>query len=81
VALRNRVRQLERAARDNLDWFELEDGTRFYFDPQKMPGELFDHGSECLKADFKREIRPSPPAILWRSPRHAIEKRLSRCFG
>jgi hypothetical protein len=64
VALRNRLRQLERAARDNLDWFELGDGTRFYFDPQTMPGVLFDYGSACLKADHHGRPRPAPPELL-----------------
>jgi hypothetical protein len=64
VALRSRIQQIEKAARGSMDWFILSDGSRYFFDPQTMPGTLFDHGSDCLKADFKREIRPSPPEIL-----------------
>jgi hypothetical protein len=62
--LRNLLRRLEKAAQDNLSYFALEDGTRFYFDPQTMPGTLFDYGSACLKADHHGRLRPAPPELL-----------------
>jgi hypothetical protein len=39
--LRNRLRRLERAARGGMDWLDLQNGTRFYFEPMQAHRDLF----------------------------------------
>jgi hypothetical protein len=39
--LKSRLRRLERAARGDLDWLELSDGTRYYFEPMEAHKALF----------------------------------------
>jgi hypothetical protein len=56
MALRDRLRRLEKTMQGKLAHFELEDGQRFYFDPQ----EAFN----SMGAVWKREPRPEPPALL-----------------
>jgi hypothetical protein len=64
MALRDKLRRLEKTMRGNLDYIELADGTHYYFEPEKIWSELFMHGSNCLRADYESEPRPEPPAIL-----------------
>jgi hypothetical protein len=64
MALRDRLRRLEKTMRGRLSSFELADGTHYYFEPEKVWSELFLHGSDCLEADYKSEPRPDPPPIL-----------------
>ncbi len=45
----SRLRRLEAAARGSLASFELEDGSRYYFDPTSA--EMFLFWCECLRAD------------------------------
>jgi hypothetical protein len=40
-SLRGRVRRLREALRGNLESFELEGGSRYYYDPQEIHKELF----------------------------------------
>jgi hypothetical protein len=57
------VKRLERDARGNLDSFQLEDGSRFYFDPASF--EVFLHTTECLKAQSEgKTIFPEPPPVV-----------------
>ena len=62
--LRNLLRRLEKSAEGQADSFELADGTRFWYDPSEVFIEVFAHGSESLKADYRDEDRPEPPEIL-----------------
>lgn len=55
------MRRLENAMRGNLESFVLEDGSRFYYDPQSA--EMFLHMCECLRAHDKPE-RPEPPELV-----------------
>jgi hypothetical protein len=48
VGLRAKVRALERYARDQVDSFELEDGSRYYYEP--LSPERFLHTMNCLRS-------------------------------
>jgi transposase len=63
MGLRDKVRQLERAASEDLESFILEDGSRFYYDPTS--GERFLHSMDCLRAqgEGKRTL-PAPPETI-----------------
>src|SRR5215210_3978255 len=41
MALRERLRRLERDARGNMDWLDLQDGSRYYFEPMEVYKDLF----------------------------------------
>ena len=64
MALRDRLRRLEKQMQGKLSSFELADGTHYYYEPEKVWSELFLHGAKCLDADYRSEPRPEPPAIL-----------------
>jgi hypothetical protein len=59
--MRSKLRRLENAARGHLASFELEDGSRFYWDRQS--GELFLHICDCLRHHHEPE-RPEPPELV-----------------
>jgi hypothetical protein len=60
----SKLRRLERVMRGQLSYFELADGSRYFYEPEKAWTELFLHGSKCLEADHRSAQRPEPPAIL-----------------
>jgi hypothetical protein len=62
MGLRSRVKRLERAARGDLASFVLEDGSRYYYDPQS--GECFLHSMDCLRAQGDCEPFPEPPETV-----------------
>ncbi len=64
MALRDRLRRLEKTMRGQLASFELIDGSRYFFEPDAVWWQLFLHGSNCMEADYRSELRPKPPEIL-----------------
>jgi len=64
MALRDKLRRLEKNMRGQLGYFELADGTRYYFDPQGVFRHTFIYFANSLRTDYKREPRPEPPEIL-----------------
>jgi len=58
------LRRLEKALRGKLGYFELREGSHYWFDPSNTYKELFLHASNSLRADYKGEPRPDPPEIL-----------------
>jgi len=63
----------------HADSIELADGSRYFFAPGEVWQEVFRHGSDCLRADYAGEPRPSPPEILKavaqsKNRRAAVEK-------
>jgi hypothetical protein len=60
VGLRDKMRRLEDALRGTLGSFELEDGSRYYFDATSL--ELFLHWCNCATADSAHDW-PEPPEI------------------
>jgi hypothetical protein len=47
MGLRDKVKRLERASREDLASFELLDGSRFYYDPIETAKDLFLHSLDC----------------------------------
>lgn len=75
----SKLRRLERVMRGQLVYFELVDGSRFFYEPEAAFWELFLHGSNSLSADCRSERRPEPPEILEavvkaRDRRSAVER-------
>jgi hypothetical protein len=58
------MKRLQRVAQGYLEHIELEDGTRYWYDPTEVGIELFKHTTTSLKADYKGEKRPEAPEIL-----------------
>jgi hypothetical protein len=54
---------MEKAARGNLESFELLDGSRYYFDPQSF--SLFMHMCDCLHAGSAHDW-PEPPEVVYK---------------
>ncbi len=64
MALRDKLRRLERLARGKLDSFVLADGTRYYYAPQEAFKNAFQFFSDSMRADHNGDPRPAPPEIL-----------------
>ncbi len=47
-----------------VDYIELADGSRHFYEPGEVWSEVFKHGSDSMSADYKGESRPEPPPIL-----------------
>ena len=52
MALRDRLRRLQKAARGEMDWLDLRDGSRFYFEPMEARKELFLEMLRALHTEF-----------------------------
>ncbi len=79
MGLRDKFRRLEKTMRGTLASFELVDGSRYFYEPEKAWSELFLHHSDCMRADHRSEPRPEPPEILTavakaRDRRSAVER-------
>jgi hypothetical protein len=61
MPLRSWIKRIEKAAKGNLESFELLDGSRYYFDP--LSWELFLHWCDCLRAGSAHNW-PEPPAVV-----------------
>ncbi len=82
MALRDKLRRLERLARGKLDSFVLADGTRFFYAPQEAFAQAFMFFSDSMKADHNGDPRPAPPDILQAiSNARDREDALSRALG
>jgi hypothetical protein len=63
MGLRSWLKRVEHSARGTLASFELEDGSRFYYDPEQ--GEVFLHSMECLRAQGEGATTfPEPPPVI-----------------
>jgi hypothetical protein len=49
--MKNKLRRLERAARGNLESFELRDSSHCWYEPMETAKELFLHSVDCLRAN------------------------------
>ena len=58
MGLRDWIRRLERGAREDMDSFELRDGTHYYYDPDEISKALYRH---AVNAKGGRD--PEPPEI------------------
>jgi hypothetical protein len=62
MGLRGWIKRLERDARGDLASFVLEDGSRYYYNPES--GECFLHACDCLRAQGDCEPFPEPPETI-----------------
>jgi hypothetical protein len=64
VGLRDKLKRLERESRAHLESFELEDGSRFFYDPAGP--EVFLHSIACLGAQGEGNTTsfPEPPPVV-----------------
>jgi hypothetical protein len=62
VGLMGKLRRLERGAREDLGSFILEDGSRYYYNPES--GECFLHACACIRAGYEGEPFPEPPQTI-----------------
>ncbi len=69
VLVRNKLRRLERAARENLSTFALEDGNQYWYNPQQAGLELLFYSLECLELQGEGVPFPEPPELI-----HAIAR-------
>jgi hypothetical protein len=60
----NRLRHLERGARTHARYFRLEDGSRYYYQPQEVAEALFVHSASARRAQYLGEPLPDPPPVL-----------------
>ncbi len=44
--MKSRLRRLEKAARGGMDWLDLRDGSRHYFEPMEVHKDLFLEGMD-----------------------------------
>jgi hypothetical protein len=62
MGLKGWLKRLERGASEDLASFVLEDGSRYYFNPES--GDCFLHSMDCLRAQGEAEPFPEPPETL-----------------
>ncbi len=86
MALRDKLRRLEKLARGTMDSFVLRDGTRHFFDRQEAFCQAFSFFSDSMRAAHSGEPRPDPPPILEavagaRDREDALERALGGFVG
>ena len=64
MAIKDKLKRLQKAMQGELAYFELADGTTFYFNPQGVLEEMFGFFSESLDAVYHGVDRPDPPQIV-----------------
>ncbi len=64
MGLKGKVARLQALLRGQLASFELADGSRYFYEPEKAWTELFRDHSDSMRADHRSEPRPDPPPIL-----------------
>ncbi len=63
MGFRDKLRRFEQAARGHLESFELEDGSRYWYDP--VSPDRFLHSMECQRAQGDGATTfPKPPETM-----------------
>jgi hypothetical protein len=77
--MRNRLKRLERAAREELTSFELLDGSVHWYDPESFL-EVFGHYLQCLKTSA--HDWPDAPAVVQKvTEAKDVEAAIPQVFG
>jgi hypothetical protein len=64
MGLRDQLRALRREAREDLDYFELADGSRHWYN--QVSPERFLHSMDCMRAQGEGKTTfPEPPETVW----------------
>jgi hypothetical protein len=74
MALRDKLKRLQKTVHAKLAYVEMRGGGRYWFEPEQAHVDLFLHASNSARADFEGEPRPDPPEIL-RVAAHAKDRR------
>jgi hypothetical protein len=73
MGLKARVRQLEKVARGGMDWLDLSDGSRYYFEPMQVHKDLFMEEMDGFRAmagpDLSEGASETEPKLPQRAPR------------
>jgi hypothetical protein len=72
--VKGKLRRLERATREDLSSFELEDGNQYWYNPQQAGLELLLYSLECLKLQGDGVPYPEPPEVVL-----ALARAKDRC--
>jgi len=64
MAIRDRLRRLEKAMEGNLSSIELADGTTYRYNGDELWLELLKYWPFSLRADYEGVVRPEPPEIF-----------------
>src|SRR5829696_6123587 len=64
MAIRDRLRRLEKAMEGNLPSIELGDGTTYHYNRGELWLELLKYRFSSVRADYHGEVRPEPPEIF-----------------
>jgi hypothetical protein len=64
MALKGKVARLQKLLRGSLESFELQDGRRYYFDPEEAYKATFLYFTDSMTADYGCKPRPEPPEVL-----------------
>jgi hypothetical protein len=60
MPLRDRLRRLQKAARGGMDWLDLSDGSRYYFEPMEAHRDLFLERMDVLRAFAGPDLSEGP---------------------
>jgi hypothetical protein len=84
MGLRGKIRRLESVVRGTLAYFELRDGSRYYYDITEVYKEVFLHGLDCLEADSPEDWPEAPEVYRKmceaRDPAAVLERLTSADF-
>jgi len=79
MGLRNWVKKIEHAAREDLASFELLDGSRYFYDPTSWV--LFMHWVECCGKDTAAAWPPAPTIMQKLTEAKDPERALDAVLG
>jgi hypothetical protein len=60
MPLRDRLRRLQEAARGGMDWLDLSNGSRYYFEPMEAHRDLFLERMDVLRAFAGPDLSEGP---------------------
>src|SRR5829696_1216059 len=76
--MRDKIRRLERGLQGTMDCIEQADGSKFYYDLDKVYSETFLHFMNVLRADHDRVARPEAPELIQAVARAKDRRRAYR---
>jgi hypothetical protein len=76
MPLRDRLRRLQKAVRGDRDWLDLQDGSRYYFEPLEAHRDLFLERMDVLRAFAGPDLSdgPSEPEVREPAPEQDVSE-------